>query len=163
MLTSSGTILSENMFPNFYEGLSLSYLRFIDDIFFIWTGNKDQLITFLNDLHTNHNSIKFGHKELQSNISFPDTKFYIKSNKVETKIYRKGIKRQIFLHVISEHPILLKNSIPLSQVLREKRRCLTSENFRLCCLELKQKLIEKRNKSDLLDKHTSRVEKLERN
>ena len=27
----------------FLEGLSLSYLRFIDAIFFIWTGSKDQL------------------------------------------------------------------------------------------------------------------------
>ena len=95
----------------FFEGLSLSYLRFVDDIFFIWTGHKDQLITFLYDLHTNHNSVKFGYKELQSNIPFPDTKVYIKSNKLDTKIYRKRIKRQIFLHVISEHPILLKNSM----------------------------------------------------
>ena len=29
----------------FLEGLSLSYVRFIDDIFFIRTGNKDRLIT----------------------------------------------------------------------------------------------------------------------
>ena len=46
----------------FLEGLSLSYLRFIDNIFFIWTGSKDQLITFLNDLNTKHNSIKFEYK-----------------------------------------------------------------------------------------------------
>ena len=43
----------------FLEGFSLSYLRFIDVIFFIWTGGKDQLITFLNDMNTKHNSIKF--------------------------------------------------------------------------------------------------------
>ena len=29
----------------FLEGLSLSYVRFIDDIFFIRTGSKDELIT----------------------------------------------------------------------------------------------------------------------
>ena len=43
----------------FLEGLSLSYLRFIDDILFIWTGSKQQLIAFLNDLNTKHNSIMF--------------------------------------------------------------------------------------------------------
>ena len=43
----------------FLDGLSIGYLRFIDDIFFTWTGSKYQLITFLNDLNTKYNSIKF--------------------------------------------------------------------------------------------------------
>ena len=42
----------------FLEGLSLRYLRFINDIFFIWKGCKDQLVTFLKDLNIKHNSIK---------------------------------------------------------------------------------------------------------
>ena len=46
----------------FLEGLSQSYLRFTDDIFFIWTGSEDQQITFLNDLNTKHISIKFEYK-----------------------------------------------------------------------------------------------------
>ena len=73
----------------FLQGLSISYLRFIDDIFFIWTGSKDQLITFLNDLITKHNSIKFEYKISQSSIPFLDTEVYIKNNKLYTKIYRK--------------------------------------------------------------------------
>ena len=43
----------------FIKGLSLIYLRFIDDIFFIWTGNKKDLMKFLNDLNTKDESIKF--------------------------------------------------------------------------------------------------------
>ena len=54
----------------FLEGLSLSYLRFNDDILFIRTGSKDQLMTFLNDLNTKHNSIKFEYKISQSSIPF---------------------------------------------------------------------------------------------
>ena len=52
------------------KGLSLSYLRFIDNIFFILTGSEEQLITFLKDLNTEHNSIKFGYKISQSSIPF---------------------------------------------------------------------------------------------
>ena len=34
----------------FSQRLSLIYLRFIDDIFFIWTGSKEQLIRNLDKL-----------------------------------------------------------------------------------------------------------------
>ena len=59
------------------------------------------------------------------------------------------------MHINSEHPISLKNSIPYSQVLRVK----TIENFNLYCSEYKQKFIEKRYKSELVDKHISTVKK----
>ena len=58
---------------SFLEGLSLSYLRFNDNILFIWTGSIDQLITFSNDLNAKHNSIKFEYKISQSSIPFLDT------------------------------------------------------------------------------------------
>ena len=125
------------------EGLSLSYLRFNDDISFIWTGSKDQLITFSNDLNAKHNSIKSEYKISQSSIAFLVTEVYIKNNKLYTKIYRKETDRQNFLHINSEHPISLKNSIPYSQVLRVKRTCSTIENFRLYCSERKQSLLRK--------------------
>ena len=54
----------------FLEGLLLSYLIFNDDIFFIRTGSKDQLITFLNELNTKHNSIKFEYMISKSSIPF---------------------------------------------------------------------------------------------
>ena len=38
-----------------FLGLSLSDLRFIVNMFFLWTGSKDQLITFLNGFNTMHN------------------------------------------------------------------------------------------------------------
>ena len=65
------------------------------------------------------------------------------------------------MHINSERPIPLKNSIRYSQVLRSKRTCSTIGNFKVYCSELKP--IEKGYKSDLLDKHISAVEKLDRN
>ena len=79
---------------SFLEGFSLSYLRFIEDIFFIWTGSQDQLITFLNDLNTKHISINFEYKISQSSIPFLYTEVYIKNNKLYTKIYRKETDKQ---------------------------------------------------------------------
>ena len=116
-------------------------------IFFIWTGSKYQLITFLNNLNTKHNSIKFEYKIAQSSITLPDTEFHIKSIKLYTKIYRKETERQNFLHINSENPISLKNSILHSQVLRVKRTCSRIKNFNLYYSKLKQKFVEKRYKS----------------
>ena len=125
-------------------------------------GSIDLLKTFLNDLHTKYNSIKFEYKIPQSSILFPDADTYIKNNKLYTKIYRKETNRQNFLHINSEHPISLKNSILYSQVLRVKRTCSTIENFKFYCSELKQNFIENGYKSDLLGELISTVEKLDR-
>ena len=130
-----------------FLGLLLSYLIFIGDVLFIWTGSKDQLI-FLSNLNTKQNSINFKYKILQSSIPFLDTKVYIKNNKLYTKIHRKETDRQNFLHNNSEQPISLKNCIPYSQVLRVKCTCSTIENLKLYCSELKQKFVEKGYKSD---------------
>ena len=76
MLTFSWTILKENIF---LEGISLNYLRFIDDIFFILTGSRHRLTTFLNDLNTKHDAIKFEYKMSQTSIPFPARKFISKT------------------------------------------------------------------------------------
>ena len=78
---------------------SLIYLRFIDDIFFIWTGSKTDLEKFLNALNTKHPSIKFDYEISKEIISFLDIEIYIKNNKLHTKIFRKKTDRQTFLNV----------------------------------------------------------------
>ena len=101
----------------FIKTFSLINLRFIADIFFIWTGSKTDLKKFLNELNTKHASIKFEYEISKEKISFLDTEIYIKNNKVHTKIFRKETDRQTFLNINSEHPKSLKNSIPYSQAL----------------------------------------------
>ena len=122
-------------------------------MFFIWTGSKDQLITFLNDLNTRHNSIKFEYKISQSCIPFLDMEVYIINNKPYTKIYRKERDRRNFLHINSEHPVSLKNSVPYGQVSRPKCTYSTIENFKLYCSELKQiSTVKKLDRNEMLKK-----------
>ena len=47
---------------SFLQGISLIYLRFIDNIFFIWTGTKEPLTNCLNNLNKKRNSINFEYK-----------------------------------------------------------------------------------------------------
>ena len=93
-----------NMFMDYFEkkpiypfikGLSLTYPRFIGDIFSLLTGNKKDLVKFLNELNTKHESIKFEYQISKTSITVVDTEEYIKKNKLYTKIYRK---KQIVKH-----------------------------------------------------------------
>ena len=48
---------------------------------------------------------------------------------LQTTIYRKQTDRQNYLDARSEHPKLLKDSIPYSQALRIKRICSSQQEF----------------------------------
>ena len=113
----------------FIKTFSLIYLRFIDDIFFIWIGSKIDLETFLNELNAKHPSTKFKYEISKKRISFLDTEIYIKDKKLHTQIFKKETDRQIFLNINSEQPKSLKISIPYSQALRIKRICSTKKDF----------------------------------
>ena len=69
----------------FIKTFSLIYLRFIGDIFFIWTGSKTDPENFLNELNTKHPSTKFEYEISKERISFLDTEIYIKNNKLQQK------------------------------------------------------------------------------
>ena len=77
----------------------LIYLRFIDNIFFMWTGSKTDLENLLNKVNAKHPSIKFKCEILKERNSFLDTKKYIKSNKLNTQIFRNKTNTQGFLGV----------------------------------------------------------------
>ena len=116
----------------------------IDDIFFIWTGSKEELTSKLDELNRKHDTNKFESKTSKTSIYFLDTDMYIKNKKLYTKIYRKQTDRQSFLHIDSEHPKSFKDSIPYIQAIRIKRICTTSQDFEYHCKELKQQFLEHR-------------------
>ena len=106
------------------------FLRFIDDLFMIWTGSEQELLDFMSDLNKKHPSIKFEFKYSQTKIEFLDVLVYKDhNNMLQTTIYRKQTDRQNYLDARSEHPKLLKDSIPYSQALRIKRICSSQQEF----------------------------------
>ena len=109
---------------------SVLFLRYIDDIFMVWTKSEKQLTDFMSELNQKHPSIKFDCKQ----IEFLDTLVYIdQQNKLQTTLFRKSSDRQNFVNAKSEHPYSLKKSIPYSQALRIQRICknptVTLENL----------------------------------
>ena len=77
----------QHIYP-YVKNKSILYLRYIDDIFMIWTGTKQELLIFLEELNSIHKMIKFEHNISNSNISFLDTLIYKdKNNTLQTTVY----------------------------------------------------------------------------
>ena len=106
------------------------FLRFIDDLFLIWTGSEQELLDIMNDLNKKHPSIKFEFRYSLIKIELLDVLVYRdQNNTLQTTIYRKQTDRQYYVDTQSEHPNLLKDSIPYSQALRIKRICCSQQEF----------------------------------
>ena len=133
----------QHIYP-YIKNKSILYLRYIDDIFMIWTGTKQELLIFFENLNSKHKTIKFEHNISHSRISFLDTLIYIdKNNTLQTTLYRKPTDQQSYLHAHSDHPKSLKRSIPYSQALRIKTICFTLTEYKKHRAILKQNFIER--------------------
>ena len=91
------------------KGKPLTYSRYIDDIFLIWTGTKNELNQFFKDLSKKHPTIKFDYKVSKNCIVFLDTEIYLQNNKLHTKIHRIANDQQHYLRIKSKHPKLWKD------------------------------------------------------
>ena len=109
----------------------MTYLRYIDNIFFIWKRTNAELKSFLEIVSHKHSSIKFDYKYIKSKVELLDT--FISKDEIktlQTTISRKSTARQSYLRATSRHPAFFKNSIPYSQMLRIKRICSTITEFK---------------------------------
>ena len=101
---------------------SVLFLRYIDDIFMVWTKSEKQLKDFMSELNQKHPSIKFDYKFDCKKIGFLETLVHIyQQNKLQTTLFQKSSDLQNFLNAKSKHPYSLKKSILYSQALRTQR------------------------------------------
>ena len=152
----------QHTYPNI-KNKSILYLQYIDDLFMIWTGTKQELLIFLEKLNSKHKTIKFEHNISNSNISFFDTLMYKdKKNTLQTILYQKPTDQQSYLHVHSDHPNSLKRSIPYSQTLRIKTICSTLTKYKKHCAILKQNFIERGYRENILKDEIDKVDNTDR-
>ena len=106
------------------------YLRYIDDILFIWTGSENELQQFISKINELHPPIRFDFNYSKTQILFLDiTVTKLSTVKLLTTLYKKEIDQQSYLHRKSEHSETLKQSIPYSHTQILKRIFTTEENF----------------------------------
>ena len=99
----------------------LIWLRYIDDIFFIWTHGEQEIERFLKDLNNFTPNLSFNHEARKNCIPFLDLKVKLIDGKLETDLYMKPTDRVQYLHYLSSDPGHTKRSIVYSQTLRVNR------------------------------------------
>ena len=102
------------------EKKPMSYFRYVDDIWGLWTGS----ITELQDFHEKANSI---HPNIQvdlrygtENIEFLDVRVSIIDNHITTDLFSKPSDKHLYLHNESCNPTSVKQAIPYGLGVRIK-------------------------------------------
>ena len=117
------------------------WLRYIDDVFFIWTHGAESLHNFMDALNQAHDTIKFtfeisqedmprdyvGPKHLKllphPGINFLDLRLTLDKGKILNDLYCKPTDCHQYLSFTSCHPPHVKRSIVYSQAMRVHRLC----------------------------------------
>ena len=105
------------------------WLRYIDDIFGIWTHGEEQLLVFKDYINSIHDSIKVTLTYSPVSIRFLDLELYSYHGRVLHRIGFKPTDSFSILSPNSFHPPHVFSSIIFSQVYRWASRSSTYEDF----------------------------------
>jgi hypothetical protein len=122
--------LEENLLLN-AEKEPYLWLRFIDDIFVIWTHGLDELLKFEKYINEFHPTIKFTMEHSTESLVFLDTK--VKKGPSDenliVELYTKPTDTHNYLLFTSSHPCHTKRGGPYGQFLRIRRNCTLDVDF----------------------------------
>lgn len=108
----------------------LLWLRYIDDIFCIWTHGEPTLLAFTDWLNSLHPRIKFTCTKSSTSVDFLDTKvFFDNDHKLSTDLFIKPTSSLSYLHRTSHHPCHIFTSLPFGEFLRVRRNCSDLTTF----------------------------------
>ena len=118
--TAMGTKMAPsyaNLFLGFFEANALknapfqphTWLRYIDDIFMIWTEGLDNLKIFIDYLNNIHSTIKFTSSHSFTNVPFLDVNVSLTNDgNISTDLYTKPTDKHQHLLYSSCHPLHTK-------------------------------------------------------
>ena len=138
-----------------------TWVRFIDDIFFIWDHGWEELDNFIQYLNTVHKTIKFTSECSTTKVNFLDV-WAIKRNNgfIVTDLYTKPTDSNNYLHFFSAHPQHCKRGIPL------RRICTEDDSFLEHSIRKAKHLLRRKYPKEVITKafqkawHTNRADLL---
>ena len=132
------------------------WLRYIDDIFFVWTHGEELLHDLLKRLNEFHPSLKFTYEYSKQQINFLDV-VVGKGDKFVTDLYCKATDCHQYVHCNSCHPDHMKKSSIYSQGLRIKRLCSDHQKLQTHLQNLKKRFCERGYPGGIIDEQLQRM------
>jgi hypothetical protein len=141
----------ERLFVYLFHNQPLIWLRFIDDIFLVWTHGEEALLEFVEFFNSRVDSMKFTVKYSKVSVNFLDTRVRKEGTKLVTDLYCKPTDSHSYIQYDSAHPQRCKDSIPFSQFLRVRRICSSTIDFERHILTLMMHFLRRGYPMDLLE------------
>lgn len=110
------------------------YVRYLDDIFGIWTHSQEEFAEFIQILDTHDPSIRLKHKLDHHSIDFLDTTVYKgelfpRNQSLDIKVFFKDTDTHSLLFKTSFHPTHTYKGLIKSQLIRFQRICTQDSDF----------------------------------
>ncbi|XP_043928712.1 nuclear mitotic apparatus protein 1 [Protopterus annectens] len=119
------------VFKSVYNKYIVKYFRFLDDIFVLWNGNKENIMEFLEYINQTTSFLRFVHQVEKDEIHFLDIK--LSKDKVRkcyiSNVFRKEHFSNAYLHFCSDHPYQLKKNVVKGQMIRMARMISEEDDF----------------------------------
>ncbi|KAL2087323.1 hypothetical protein ACEWY4_018382 [Coilia grayii] len=147
---------------NPYSKFLKRFWRYIDDLYFIWSGSTDDLKNFHAYMKSKMPSIKFTLEFSLEQISFLDVLIKKDGTTLHTELYKKDTDRNTLLHFSSYHSPALKRSLPFSQLTRVRRICDSNSTFESHAKDLCEGFKERGYGEKLLNAHLNKVRQINR-
>jgi hypothetical protein len=113
----------------------LVWMRYIDDIFLIWTHGEESLKDFLkfcDEYSTSKkmkSTIRYESSCSTKSVDFLDVQVRVVGNKIQTSLYTKPTDAHLYLNAKSCHPNHVIKNIPKGQFIRLRRICSEDRDF----------------------------------
>ena len=133
----------DNLIVNYSPFSLLSYSRYRDDCFLLWSDSEDSLVDFLAFLNSIKPSIQFTMKCSSSQIEYLDVLVYVKDGILNTTVYSKPTDDHVYLHPSSNHPRHQIRAIPRGQAIRLKRIISDEGELRKAFAEYTQHFLDR--------------------
>ena len=144
------------------ELLPIQYWRFVDDVWGLWTHGEDTLDTFVDTANTIHPRIQVELRSSKNSIEFLDVKTIIDNGYIKTDLFTKDTDKHQYLHISSNHPKNVKDSIPFGLGIRLKRIGSETSDYEKRKKELHGHLRKRGYKSKSIVKQFDKVDELTR-